>query len=113
MELPLRWLRIHSLPGSKRYATNELEYQALLARHNEVASEVLGASGLCHIFLRFHDDKSAERLKREYSGIPLSQAPELRYAEPDDLDIDFGFLEAEITWAPRQYDQLLRDVADD
>lgn len=37
-----RWLRIHSLPHSKRYAETEPEYDELLRRHNELALEVLG-----------------------------------------------------------------------
>jgi len=41
--LPDRWLRIHSLPDSKRYAETADEYAELLRRHNEVVSEILGA----------------------------------------------------------------------
>ena len=41
------------------------------------------------------------------------ETSDLRYAEPDDPDVAFGFLVAEIVWAPGRYDQLLRDVADD
>lgn len=40
-ELPGRWLRIHSLPGRKRYADSEAEYQEILRRQRAVAGEVL------------------------------------------------------------------------
>lgn len=36
------WVRFHSLPGSKRYASNEQEYRILLDRHRTLLSE-LGA----------------------------------------------------------------------
>jgi hypothetical protein len=35
-----RWLRFHSLPGSKRYAENETEYAELLHRHRTVLTEL-------------------------------------------------------------------------
>jgi hypothetical protein len=108
-----RWLRIHSLPDAKRYATNELEYQALLARHNEVASEVLGESSSCQLFLRFRDGASADTLKRQYGTLSLTEDPELRYADPEDPETSFGFLQSQVEWYPGAYDQLLRDVADE
>lgn len=33
---PDRWVRFHSLPGSKRYPEDEPEYAEVLARHNSV-----------------------------------------------------------------------------
>lgn len=36
---PNRWLRIHSLPNSKRYAENENEINLLLERQNQVISD--------------------------------------------------------------------------
>jgi hypothetical protein len=35
-----RWLRIHSLPGSKRYAENKIEWDILLARQNKILQNV-------------------------------------------------------------------------
>jgi hypothetical protein len=39
---PNRWVRLHSLPRSKRYAEGEEEFAILLARHNRVLGELLG-----------------------------------------------------------------------
>ena len=36
-----RWVRFHSLPGSKRYADNEEEYAELIRRHLAVLAELL------------------------------------------------------------------------
>ncbi len=49
-EIPDRWMRIHSLPESKRYADTSGEYSLLLSRHNEVATEVLGSQSQCVLF---------------------------------------------------------------
>lgn len=37
---PNRWLRIHSLPNSKRYAESAEEYKIILYRHNELINEM-------------------------------------------------------------------------
>jgi hypothetical protein len=44
---PGRWLRIHSLPGSKRYPSDPAELELLLARHQALADELLGSGGRC------------------------------------------------------------------
>lgn len=35
-----RWVRFHSLPGSKRYAENDAEYAEVLTRHNTILGEL-------------------------------------------------------------------------
>jgi hypothetical protein len=40
LAFPDRWVRFHSLPGSKRYPDNEAEYTEILARHNTVLGEL-------------------------------------------------------------------------
>ena len=40
-----RWVRFHSLPGSKRYADNEEEYAELMRRHLAVLGELLSLEG--------------------------------------------------------------------
>lgn len=42
-QVPDRWFRIHSLPQSKRYPQKPSEYSGLLARHNTVATDILGS----------------------------------------------------------------------
>src|SRR5262245_58398633 len=39
--VPHRWVRFHSLPGSKRYADDPSEEAEILRRHNIVISELL------------------------------------------------------------------------
>ena len=40
-----RWVRFHSLPGSKRYAGGEDEYAGILGRHLTVLAELLARDG--------------------------------------------------------------------
>lgn len=41
---PDRWVRFHSLPGSKRYPDTEAEYEILLDRHHGVLVELAGST---------------------------------------------------------------------
>ena len=36
-----RWIRFHTLPGSKRYPGSDAEYEIVLARHNIVLGELV------------------------------------------------------------------------
>jgi hypothetical protein len=47
-----RWVRLHSLPGSKRYPASEADYATVLHRHNTVLGE-LGAAGVYLITMRY------------------------------------------------------------
>jgi hypothetical protein len=52
-----RWVRIHSLPESKRYPEDEDDFRELLSRHNAVATAVLGEGERFVLFdARFGDD---------------------------------------------------------
>ena len=44
-EFPDRWVRFHTLPGSKRYPDDEADYEVLLARFNDVLGELVGSLG--------------------------------------------------------------------
>jgi hypothetical protein len=49
--LPDRWMRIHSLPESKRYSETEGERDEVLRRQNAVASYALGEDSECILFI--------------------------------------------------------------
>jgi hypothetical protein len=50
--LPERWLRIHNLPNSQRYPTNDQERAIVLYRNNVVASTVIGIGSPCTAYYR-------------------------------------------------------------
>lgn len=50
--LPDRWIRIHSLPESKRYPDTKAERDEVLRRHNAAASYTLGEDSECILFIK-------------------------------------------------------------
>jgi len=51
LEYPERWMRIHSLPDSRRYPTSETDQAELLMRHNTVACDLLREDETCALFV--------------------------------------------------------------
>ncbi len=51
--LTKRWLRIHSLPQSKRYADTKEEWDILLHRQNTVISDLIGEDAAIKVVVNF------------------------------------------------------------
>jgi len=119
---PSRWVRFHSLPGSKRYPDDEDEFAIILSRQNLVLDELAGVG------------ESVIFLTTEYSGPPYTQeifplVPGLRefdrHTKPwravpmHDLDDTFDapsywhVSASEWAWSPGVFDPVLRLVAND
>jgi hypothetical protein len=107
---PDRWLRIHSLPESKRYAETESERAEILRRHNTVASHMLGEGSDCILFLaRFGQEKQwpADR------DIPLNaDRPEYALTYENDGDV-WQFFSTPVVWRSEQFNDLILASADD
>jgi hypothetical protein len=56
LDLSETWVRFHSLPGSKRYADSDDEYEILLARHHQVLGELRDGSGRDLLLIRARAD---------------------------------------------------------
>jgi hypothetical protein len=115
---PTRWVRFHSLPGSKRYAEDDREYATLLSRHNRIVGDLLGPWRAVVLLTTGYSDAPA----------PAPPPPELRPLDPQarhwrsvplhELD---GFAEpsywhvfaSEWEWEPGLFDPVVRLVADD
>ena len=112
-----RWLRVHSLPQSKRYAETDDEYDELLRRHNELAFEILGSHDRAVLFL--HTWGTAAEFPAEFSGfdwaaqLELSGSTPMVYPSPDTDDPNVVVAGLLIRWSPHAWDSLLRDVADE
>ncbi|NRQ32554.1 hypothetical protein HII36_11990 [Nonomuraea sp. NN258] len=52
-----RWVRFHSLPGSKRYAGTEDEYEIILDRHRRVLTDLGAQERLYVMAVYFEDEK--------------------------------------------------------
>lgn len=110
---PTRWLRIHSLPESRRYPKSWADWELLKGRHNTMATEVLGNPSACVLFLHYYDspiDLDSFEWSRD---IALLEVPELRQASPQDPDVEVSILAAEVEWEPGRFDSLIADVAEE
>ena len=116
VEYPERWLRIHSLPDSKRYADTPIEYSTLLTRHNAAASAVLGIGGKCLLFVGRPEGDSQWQSERQ--TLPGTKETTFTlFQSVSDADepaqTAMNFWCAPVRWHPERFDELLRAVADD
>jgi hypothetical protein len=111
-----RWVRFHSLPGSKRYAETPAEYATILHRHNTVLDDLGAQTGELHVIT----------LEVTFTPEPRRRYPLLDQLLPDaelwttlswpDLEPNLAFANVyvnRIPWQPGRLDELLRAVADD
>ena len=102
-----RWLRIHSLPESKRYAQTECEHKELLRRHNRVATDVHREGSTCFLI----QSKWTKQKLSSSSWIVdrnIFSGESLSYALDSNLKIEVS----SVVWKSGQFDSLLIDVAD-
>jgi len=119
---PERWFRIHSLPGSKRYADTVEEWDILLSRQNEIITDLLGNNAPILFLTGDHSFEGSTELHPldsvnsvfDFQLISLpaidlyKMAPE--YYEQGQY---FNPVFCEETWQPKKFDKVLRDIADD
>jgi hypothetical protein len=108
-----RWLRIHSLPGSKRYPENAGDYAEMLARQNTAATAVLGRGAEATVFFCEFASEPESRvlgLLGAEAALPI-WVPEL--ARLADIDDALRIGACVVRWEPGRFDALLRARADD
>jgi hypothetical protein len=111
---PRRWLRIHSLPGSKRYAETEAEHREILRRQHRVLDDLIGQGGRCELVFGDYDDE--ERLPEAVRAALRSLGPAplgVLSAEESGLEVDVPLRKASISWRHPALDVILLAVADD
>ncbi|MBS1618153.1 MAG: hypothetical protein JST76_06520 [Bacteroidetes bacterium] len=123
LDYPDRWLRIHSLPLSQRYAATEDEWQIILDRQNKVFTDLICENGsfilvYCHYFssdegpnkaLGSRVDSVKKIVFTELAAINLGQVdPDVYY--PESMMIP---MICEEIWQTHKYDNILRDIAND
>lgn len=108
-----RWVRIHSLPKGKRYASDEEETRTLIRRHNEVADAVLGEGSECLLFVPYFDSPSAYDQDTWARPFDFSVVPAESFRKSDDPDETPHFLVSKTTWAAFRFNRLIATVAAD
>lgn len=108
-----RWMRVHSLPNSKRYASSPEEYEELLARQNAVATAVLGADEECTFFCCEFPGEPASRILDllPAPSSALAWLPELA-SLADDYYEEIRIVATTVLWSPQRFDALIRARAD-
>lgn len=106
-----RWVRFHSLPGSKRYAETEEECEIILDRHHRVLAELGAQEDLYVVAAYFEDEKGRVSPDPRHPGA----VPWLTIEPDDNSPYEIAArLYASMTRFDRQtLDPLLRGVADD
>lgn len=108
LQLADHWVRIHSLPHSQRYASNELEYNEILNRHRAIVNYFVCEGEPLHILSNFLDDKGI--LARQFAWEPYGHIPD---PEVEDDPVIFECKVTKIIWEKNQLDTAFKAAADD
>ena len=116
--LPDRWLRIHSLPGGQRYPSGPGDLRTLLARHNAVATAVLGSGSATVVFAAFHTLSAHRRPPACLRALSLRAAesvpavPVETFDEADEPG-SISFMAAPAVWSAGAFDSIIEAIAQD
>jgi hypothetical protein len=115
---PDRWVRFHSLPGSKRYPEDDAEYAEVLARHNAILEELARPSAQVVLVTTGYSGSPVpsrsypELVAFDPGGSPWRTSPRHRVEGFDEPSYWHLFASA-WEWRPGAFDPLVRLVADD
>jgi hypothetical protein len=108
----VNWVRFHSLPASKRYPENDEEWSILFSRLAALASEVLGAEGVCWLVMA---EPEAARPGGEVRSFGPFEA--YRFRDPHGIygveGQEWMVSAASATWSLERFEVLLRRIAND
>ena len=102
--LLVRWLRIHSLPESKRYADNDQEYSELLERHHRVSCEILGVDQDSILFASIWGDSDGAPPLSKFEWAAragLANAKPVEFPHPEEDEPPILVVGCPIRWSAR------------
>jgi hypothetical protein len=104
---PEHWIRIHSLPESKRYPETEAEKEIIFDRYSLFGTALLGHGASCLIIQsRFLGFPRLDEFMPEFSWQQIHQVGK-------DEDDTWNSWQAPITWTPKEMRPLLLAIAED
>lgn len=113
-QVPERWMRIHSLPESKRYANTPSEYSILLERQNMVALEVLGSESECVVFIGWYPEGNQPVDIRTQLLPDINSSAFSLFMEKRDEDEELLCVWcATLVWKANEFDHIIKTIADD
>lgn len=108
------WVRFHSLPESKRYATTDHEKSIVLERQNAIAEDILGAGGDCWLVTSIMAKAGRQRWLRPTRA--LLQRFEMRrqwsFVYDSEQPAEFVYA-TRLKWVSGAFDEALAEIADD
>jgi hypothetical protein len=119
---PERWLRIHSLPESKRYPDTDEEWRILLDRQNSAITEVIGNGAPIVLVTGEYDQEGMTQLHLLDAVDSISHFPFVRI---DDIDLHTARPEEyekgliyrpqfhQTVWLNNKFNAILKDIAED
>ncbi|MBW8201638.1 DUF3885 domain-containing protein [Flagellimonas abyssi] len=112
---PDRWLRVHSLPESKRYADSMEEYKILLDRQNQLINDLIGEKS--DVFISFglytsDQPKDNNEELTEFGGFLKVWTIDLHKERPEEYE-DEMYFDIYVKWENGNRDEILTAIADD
>lgn len=104
-----RWVRFHSLPGSKRYAESRAEQAELIRRHEQAATHVLGPRSVC-VLVTWASPRPSYREKEWNRAIQSRLRPFVRIKIDGH---DMHFLATTLVWKKGLLRRLMKLCADE
>ncbi|MEU2617159.1 hypothetical protein ABZ642_03190 [Streptomyces sp. NPDC007157] len=110
-----RWIRFHSLPGSKRYPETEDEYAIVLHRYNTILDELFAGTDIYVVTVAWSWEPGGPELPPERHEAHPEGTLWTTLAHEDDPDLHtYTHLYADRRpWRPGTVDDILREVTDD
>jgi len=102
---PDRWVRFHSLPGSKRYAETDSEMAEILRRHHALL-DALGLSDWCYVIAPRVANEPADVVGRPDGWHWRTIDDRDYWEEPADICV------SRMSYSSEAFDAMLRAVAD-
>lgn len=111
-----RWVRFHSLPLGKRYATDAGEGREVLTRYNAVLAAGIAECLCAAVYLvtvEYGPDDGAAGTEPIHVGLHHGAVPWMHAVDPDDPEVAYDLHVSQEQFTPGTLDELLRYVAED
>jgi hypothetical protein len=113
-----RWVRFHSLPGSKRYPEDDAEYVEVLRRHNAILGELARPGEAVVLLTTDYSDSKEPEATRSYPELAAldPNAKLWRTLDGEASGAGIGYWHCSTSdhvWEPGTFDPIVRLVAED
>lgn len=115
---PDRWVRIHSLPESKRYAENVEEYKMILDRQNQLIGDLIGEETQIAISFGLYTNDIANDNYKELTDFGEFQKVltiDLQKERPEEYEDEmyFDIFVKTENWKKDNRNEILKAISDD